>query len=136
MESASCLAGLIARKPTLLKLSLGEMAYDSRKTTELDVPVAAAAVLTWGGDIAADRKAHTGTFVSAFGIGRACSSCEQRTPATGLKEVQCDHVGQNKTRAWSACKQLSKFLVLHHMVSQDTSAVLEEKKRSASVLGG
>lgn len=62
MESASCLAGLIARKPTLTKLSLGDMAFDSMKMMELDVPIAAAAVLTWGGDIAADRKAHTGTF--------------------------------------------------------------------------
>lgn len=63
MDSASCLAGLIARKPTLSNLSLGEMAFDSRKPTELDVPVVAAAVLTCGGDIAADRKAHTGGWV-------------------------------------------------------------------------
>ena len=63
MEMARNLAGLIARKPTLVKLSLGEMAYDAMKMTELDVPIAAAAVSTWGVDIAADRKAHTGTFV-------------------------------------------------------------------------
>lgn len=67
MESASCLAGFIARKPTLVKLSLGEMAYDARKPTELDVPIAAAAVMTWGADIPADRKAHTGTLISDSG---------------------------------------------------------------------
>lgn len=65
MEMARHLAGLIARKPTLVKLSLGEMAYDAMNMTELDVPIAAAAVATWGADVAADRKAHTGAFVSA-----------------------------------------------------------------------
>ena len=66
MEMAASLAGLIARKPTLVKLSLGEVAYDAMKTTELDVPIAAAAVSTWGADVAADRKAHTGAFISAL----------------------------------------------------------------------
>ncbi len=69
MDSASCLAGFIARKPTLSNLSLGEMAFDSRKPTELDVPVVAAAVLTGGGDIAADRKAHTGGWVGVGSVG-------------------------------------------------------------------
>eukprot|EP00903_Cladosiphon_okamuranus_P014200 g13193.t2 len=59
MEMARNLAGLVARKPTLAQLSLGEMAFDASKISELDVPIAAAAVTTWGADIAADRKAHT-----------------------------------------------------------------------------
>ncbi|CAM9211432.1 unnamed protein product, partial [Hapterophycus canaliculatus] len=58
-DSAVCLASLIARKPTLSRLCLGEVSYDSNKTTELDVPVASAAVLTWGEELAANRKAHT-----------------------------------------------------------------------------
>lgn len=70
-ESASCLAGLITRKPTLVKLSLGEMAYDAMRMTELDIPIVAAAAMSYGADIPADRKAHAGTSVMAFGIGRA-----------------------------------------------------------------
>lgn len=60
MNSASCLAGLVARKPTLSRLLVGEMDFDSSKTTELDVPAVAASVSTWGADVAADRSAHTG----------------------------------------------------------------------------
>ncbi|CAM9786078.1 unnamed protein product, partial [Pylaiella littoralis] len=59
IESSSCLAGLIARKPTLSQLSLGEVAYDTTKTAETDVPVVAAAVLMCGADVAADRKNQT-----------------------------------------------------------------------------
>ncbi|CAN0142041.1 unnamed protein product [Scytosiphon promiscuus] len=58
-ESAVCLANLVARKPTLSRLCLGEMLYDSNKMTEFDAAVASAAVMTWGVDLAANRKAHT-----------------------------------------------------------------------------
>lgn len=64
IESSSCLAGLIARKPTLSQLSLGEVAYDTTKTAETDVPVVAAAVLMCGADVAADRKNQTGIIPS------------------------------------------------------------------------
>ncbi|CAM9094863.1 unnamed protein product [Ectocarpus sp. 6 AP-2014] len=59
MNSASCLAGLVARKPTLSRLLVGEVDFNSSKTTELDIPAVAASVSSWGADVAADRSSHT-----------------------------------------------------------------------------
>ncbi|CAN0550228.1 unnamed protein product, partial [Ectocarpus sp. 12 AP-2014] len=59
MNSASCLAGLVARKPTLSRLLVGEVDFNSSKTTELDVPAVAASVSSWGADVTADRSSHT-----------------------------------------------------------------------------
>lgn len=81
-ESAVSLASLIARKPTLSRLSLGEVSYDSGKTTELDVPVASAAVMTWGGDLAANRKAHTGKGWCCKIVMRLCTRTDHKPTRT------------------------------------------------------
>lgn len=62
VDSASCLVGLISRKPLLSRLLLGDMEYNVATPRELDAIIVAAAVLTFGGGPTAyaDRKAHTG----------------------------------------------------------------------------
>lgn len=68
-ESAGALAGLVARKPTLSCLCLGEMALDGTAQRELDPSVVAGAVLTWGLNIDAvpGRIAQTGVRGTNFG---------------------------------------------------------------------
>lgn len=68
-ESAGALAGLVARKPTLCRLCLGEMALDGTRQREVDPIVVAGAVLTWGLNISAvpGRIAQTGVNGNNFG---------------------------------------------------------------------
>ncbi|CAM9994866.1 unnamed protein product [Scytosiphon promiscuus] len=58
-DSAVYLATLIARKPTLSRLCLGETSYHKNSAAMFDPFIAAAAIMMWGGGLAANRKAHT-----------------------------------------------------------------------------
>ena len=61
-DPAASLAGFLLCKPTLSRIWLGELKYEDTRVNELDAPIAAAAVTTYGGVATAGgkRRAQTG----------------------------------------------------------------------------
>ena len=80
-DAGAPLAGFLLRKHTLSRIWLGELKYDDARVNEVDPPIAAAAVTTYGGVVTAGgkRRAQTGAYMKyvVTGVSHGIKACEQ-----------------------------------------------------------